>query len=189
VLCSARVTFRELCDGMCSAHFSIPWTKTTKEQGATVTLTAQEDFLCPCAALCNHLVINNSVSPAASLFAYCMTPGQSKNMLKHNFLTFVTSIWSSALLAHVLGHSFWIGGTVELLLAGVPPEIVAATGGWTSLAFLLYWWRMEEILLMSTSRAYNKSHFDKFATIFENFCINNRIPGALLTTADGNFTL
>jgi len=67
-------------------------------------------------------------------------------MLKHNFLTFVTDIWSSAPLAHVLGHSFQIGSAVELLLAGVPPEIVAATGGWTSLAFLLYWRRMEEIL-------------------------------------------
>jgi len=60
-------------------------------------------------------------------------------MLKQDFLTFVTSIWQSAYLAHVLGHSFRIGGAVELLLAGVAPEIVAATGGWTSLAFLIYW--------------------------------------------------
>ena len=110
-------------------------------------------------------------------------------MLKHNFLTFVTGIWSSALLAHVLGHSFRIGGAVELLLAGVPPEIVAATGGWTSLAFLLYWRRMEEILPMSTSKAYKKAHFDELATIFENFRINNRIPEALLAATDGNFTL
>lgn len=39
---------------------------------------------------------------------------------------------------HISGHSFRIGGAVELLLAGVPPEVVAATGNWTSLAFLLY---------------------------------------------------
>ncbi len=56
---------------------------------------------------------------------------------------------------------------MELLLAGVPPEIVAAIGGWTSLAFLLYWRRMEEILPMSTSRAYRKSHIDDLAKIFE----------------------
>ena len=49
------------------------------------------------------------------------------------------------MLTHILDHSFHIGGAVELLLAGVPPEIVAATGGWTSLAFLLYWHHMEEI--------------------------------------------
>ena len=93
------------------------------------------------------------------------------------------------MLAHVLGHSFRIGGAVELLLAGVPPEIVAATGGWTSLAFLLYWRRMEEILPMSTSKAYNKSHLDALAAIFEQFRINNKIPPALIIASNGNLSL
>ena len=48
-------------------------------------------------------------------------------------MVFCTDVWLKAALAHVLGHSFRIGDAVELLLAGVPPEIVAATGGWTSL--------------------------------------------------------
>lgn len=93
------------------------------------------------------------------------------------------------MLAHVLGHSFRIGGAVELLLAGVPPEIVAATGGWTSLAFLLYWRRMEEILPMSTSKAYNKAHLDALAAIFEQFRINNKIPSALIIASNGNLSL
>jgi len=93
------------------------------------------------------------------------------------------------MLAHVLGHSFRIGGAVELLLAGVPPEIVAATGGWTSLAFLLYWHRMEEILPMSTSKAYNKFHLDSLAAIFEQFRINNKIPLALIAASDGNLSV
>ena len=67
-------------------------------------------------------------------------------MTKYKFMDFCSGVWSKAALAHVLGHSFRIGGAVELLLAGVPPEVVAATGGWTSLAFLLYWRRMEEII-------------------------------------------
>ena len=92
------------------------------------------------------------------------------------------------MLAHVLGHSFRIGGAVELLLAGVPPEIVAATGGWTSLAFLLYWRRMEEILLMSTSKAYNKTQVNHLAVIFEQFRIDHRIPTALITASDGDLT-
>jgi hypothetical protein len=104
-------------------------------------------------------------------------------------LKFVTEIWSTAALTHVLGHSFRIGGAVELLLAGVPPEIVAATGGWTSLAFLLYWRRMEEILPMSTSKAYNKSHIDNLAAIFEQFRLKSNIPSALITASDGNITL
>jgi len=72
-------------------------------------------------------------------------------------------------LCHVLGHSFQIGGTVVLLLAGVPLEVVAATGGWTSLAFLLYWRRMEEIIPLCTSRAYNASHLSSLADISDTF--------------------
>ena len=97
-------------------------------------------------------------------------------MTKYKFMDFCADVWSKVALAHVLGHSFRIGGAVELLLAGVPPEIVAATGGWTSLAFLLYWRRMEEILPMSTSRAYQRSHVDALAKIFEKFRVDNRIP-------------
>ena len=90
-------------------------------------------------------------------------------------------MWADAALAHVQGHSFRIGGAVELLLASVPPEIVAATGGWTSLAFLLYWRRMEEILPMSTSKAYQRSHVDELAKIFEQFRVNHHIPSILLS--------
>jgi hypothetical protein len=78
---------------------------------------------------------------------------------------------SLAMLAHILGHSFHIGSAVKLLLAGVPPEIVAATGRWTSLAFLLYWHRMEEILPMSTSKAYN--HITKFTLTTSHPFSNN----------------
>jgi len=84
------------------------------------------------------------------------------------------------MLAHVLGHSFRIGGAVELLLAGVPPEIVTATGGWTSLTFLLYWHQMDEILPMSTSKAYNQADLDRLASIFEQFRISHKIPSSLL---------
>ena len=69
----------------------------------------------------------------------------------------------------VHGHSFRIGGAVELLLAGVPPEVVAATGGWTSLAFLLYWRRLKEILPMSTAHAYKRSDIDRLSKILDNF--------------------
>lgn len=91
------------------------------------------------------------------------------------FLAFTLSIWQAAHLAHILSHSFRISGAVELLLAGVPPKIVAAIGGWTSLVFLLYWRRMEEILPMSTSQVYKKAHIDDLAKIFEHFHINHHI--------------
>ena len=97
-------------------------------------------------------------------------------MSKYKSMDFCADVWSKAALTHVLSHSFHIGGAVELLLAGIPPEIVAATGGWTSLAFLLYWRRMEEILPMSTSKAYQRSHVDALAKIFEKFQVDNCIP-------------
>ena len=139
-------------------------------------LTARDDQLCPCAALRNHLNVNRDAPRTSSLFAYVTADGRWEHMTKNRFMNFCTEIWSKAALTHVLGHSFRIGGAVELLLAGVPPEIVAATGGWTSLAFLLYWRSMEEILPMSTSRAYQKSHIDALAKIFEKFRVDNRIP-------------
>jgi len=85
------------------------------------------------------------------------------------------------MLTHILGHSFHIGGAIKLL-AGISPEIVATTGSWTSLAFLLYWRHMEEILPMSTSKAYNSA-------IFEQFHIKNKIPSALLVASNGNLTI
>lgn len=97
-------------------------------------------------------------------------------MFKACFLKFCSGIWKRAGLGHVLGHSFRIGGAVELLLAGVNPDVVAATGGWTSLSFLLYWRRMEDIIPLSTSRAYKRSHIDSLGAIFEEFRIRHNIP-------------
>ena len=135
-------------------------------------------------ALKNHIAVNASILATFTLFAYTTPSGQPKNMLKHKFLKFITGIWSSAMLTHVLGHSFHIGGAIELLLAGVPPEVITATGGWTSLAFLLYWHQMEKILPMSTSKAYNKFHFNNLATIFEQFWVSQGISIALITASD-----
>ena len=130
------------------------------------------------------MTVNRDVPDSFSLFAYATIDGRWEHMTKYRFMDFCTDVWSKATLAHVLGHSFRIGGAVELLLAGVPPEIVAATGGWTSLAFLLYWRRMEEILPMSTSKAYQRSHVDALAKIFEKFRVDNLIPSNFIAYHD-----
>jgi hypothetical protein len=186
-LCSSSacsVSFTDLRDGSRSASFRIPWTKTTREEGASIIITGRNDQLCPCEALRNHLTVNRDVPGSSSLFAYTTADGHWEHMTKYRFMDFCTDVWSKATLAHVLGHSFRIGGAVELLLAGVPPEIVAATGGWTSLAFLLYWRRMEEILPMSTSKAYQRSHVDALAEIFEKFRVDNLIPSNFIASHD-----
>lgn len=188
VLRATHIKFQETRGDVRSVHFRVPWTKTTKEEGAAVILTARDDDLCPRRALQNHLNINSNPPSGTSLFAY--RHGSAwKHMLKHEFLEFCTQIWDRVSLAHIHGHSFRIGGAVELLLAGVPPEIVAATRGWTSLAFLLYWHRMEEILPLSTSRAYKKTHFDELTALFEQFCIANNIPRNLITASDSELEI
>ncbi len=171
---------------MSSASFRIPWSKTTKEAGAAVILTARHDALCPVAALRNHLKVNASVTKEAPLFAYAASGSSWSHLAKPAFLARCYKCWKHHVLYHVLGHSFRIGGAVELLLAGVPPETVAATGGWTSLAFLLYWRRMEEIIPLSTSKAYRQSHLVDLAATFEKFRVACKIPAALIGSYDGS---
>lgn len=177
---TASITFRSLPNGSSSASIRIPWTKTTKHEGATVIITSRPDFSCPVTALHNHLQINRDAPPSTSLFGYRTPCGTWSHMFRDTFLTFVIKVWHSLSLDHVSGHSFRIGGAVTLLLAGVPPEVVAATGGWTSLAFLLYWRRMEQIIPMCTSKAYNSSHISTLSHIFEQFRIDQNIPVSAL---------
>uniref|UniRef100_A0A0W0G8I0 Uncharacterized protein n=1 Tax=Moniliophthora roreri TaxID=221103 RepID=A0A0W0G8I0_MONRR len=99
----------------------------------------------------------------------------SQGLTKKDFLDTCYAIWKKEGLYHVHGHSFHIGGAVELLLAGVPPEVVAQIGGWTSLAFLLYWQRVEEILPKSTYQAY-KDQYNRVQARIEQFRISHRIP-------------
>jgi hypothetical protein len=90
-------------------------------------------------------------------------------MLKKDFLSFFSRIWSRPGGPHILGHSFRIGGTVALLLAGIPPEVVTATGGWTLLSFLLYWRRLEEIIPLWTSLAYSRSQLDHVSSTMYSY--------------------
>ena len=62
----------------------------------------------------------------------------------------------------VFGHSYRIGGSLELLAAGVAPEVVMKLGGWSSLCFLIYWRRLELILPLSITRAWG-ARINEFA--------------------------
>jgi hypothetical protein len=133
-----------------------------------------------------HILQHNDLPVNAPLFAYKSENHTWIPLLKSDFLKFVNRVWMNAKLHHVYGHSFRIGGAVALLLAGVPPEVVAATGGWTSLSFLLYWRRLEEILPNSTSRAYNKSDVNFLSSTFEKFRTRCDIPRNFLDSDDIN---
>jgi hypothetical protein len=143
----------------------LPWTKSTRERGGTMTLTVRDDDLCPEAAYDNHMRVNATVPSSAPLFAFRNTDGSWSYMTKDWFITRCDKIWATAGLLAVFGHSFRIGGSTELLLAGVPCEVVAALGGWTSLAFLLYWRRIEHIVPMNVGKAYDKNKLNEVANV------------------------
>ncbi|KAE9405309.1 hypothetical protein BT96DRAFT_784426, partial [Gymnopus androsaceus JB14] len=162
-----------------AVSFHIPWTKTTKQVGATVTATAQTATLklfCPFNAMQMHVRANARIPDDFSLFAYVDDHGQPHHMVKSVFLTFCEKIWSDKGFPLVQGHSFRIGGAVELLLAGVSPEVVAAVGGWTSLAFLIYWRRFEDILPVHILKAYDSSQISRLKTSIDDFQKTHKIP-------------
>ncbi|KAJ3974116.1 hypothetical protein EV361DRAFT_794934 [Lentinula raphanica] len=166
-----------------SISFHIPWTKSTQEEGATVVGTAQINSLgpfCPVTAVSNYLKANPRIPDNFSLFAYVDADDKPRNMVKSSFLSFCDKIWKSKNMENVQGHSFRIGGAVELLLAGVTPEVVAAIGGWTSLAFLLYWRRFEDILPTHILKAYGDTEISRLKDTIENYQKMNKIPNSLL---------
>lgn len=149
--------------------------------------TAQPNYLdvCPVEAMDNHLRINHLVSDDAPLFAFQSDDDSGWAMiLKHRFMSTCSKIWAAANMEVVFGHSFRIGSSLELLVSGVAPEIVAVLGGWTSLAFLLYWRRIEDIIPMHITKAYQKKRLIELAADFESFHIRSNIPNKALIPED-----
>ncbi|KAF8547565.1 hypothetical protein OG21DRAFT_1490117 [Imleria badia] len=119
----------------------LPFTKVAKFRGESVIICRQADTSDPIDALNIHLLINDPPNDLP-LFSYhsqqgwhCLT--SQKLLLRCN------AIWSAASLTPFTGHSFCIGGTTELLLSNVPPDVVKALGHWSSDAFLHYWRSLE----------------------------------------------
>ena len=83
---------------------------------------------------------------------------------------------SSPNLSTFAGHSFRIGGTVELLLSGVSPEVVASLGEWSSMAFLLYWRKIDEIIPQHIFKAYDRNKLIAVASEIESFRVRSNIP-------------
>ena len=171
---SMEIVRRTNRDASASASFHIPWTKTTKEEGTTLVLTARDDHLCPLKALTFHFSMNPHIPNDAPLFSFTSSSGYSFPT-KTFFLAFCSSAWKARGLPAVNGHSFRIGGASELLTAGVSPEVVARQGGWTSLTFLLYWRRVEQILPMNIASAYKRKRLQELAIEMEAFRIRNNI--------------
>ncbi|KZT20175.1 DNA breaking-rejoining enzyme [Neolentinus lepideus HHB14362 ss-1] len=176
---SSPVRFADHWDGLRSAHLHIPFGKVERESGADISVTGWSE-LCPVCALQTHLADNAVVPPDAPMFSYVMAGGWVP-LTKAVFLQCCKEIWDPVRLSRVSGHSFCIGGATELLLAGVPPEVVAVQGQWKSLAFLLYWRKLEDLLPLMISRSYDKSCVEKLCEEFEAYRIHNNLPAVILS--------
>jgi hypothetical protein len=132
------------------------WTKTTQTSGGQCLLTARTDSdidICPVRAFDNHRRVNRSPPLGTPLFAYRSTSGW-RVITKDVFLAASSLAFRNAGLDQVFGHSYCIGGAMDLLLAGVAPEVIMKLGGWTSLCFLVYWRRLERVIPAAIARAW-----------------------------------
>lgn len=166
-----------------SISFSIPWTKTTREEGADIIITGRDGPLDPIAAFDNHRIINKDLPSHFPFFAF-FHQGSARILTKQAFITRVRDIWSShPELDFVHGHSFRPGGATELLLSGVPPETVAKLGRWKSLSFLLYWRKLQELIPSMINSSYDDSRLRSVELEFERFRISNHIPNSMPTVS------
>ncbi|KIY46440.1 hypothetical protein FISHEDRAFT_75630 [Fistulina hepatica ATCC 64428] len=120
----------------------------------------------------HHLLqINSDLPPHAPLFAFKddSDPRGFTPLTKTTLLDRCNMIWTTAGHIALNGHSFRIGGAVELLLMGIDPRTVALTGGWSSLAFLLYWRRLDEIIPFHTHAAYKSRDFRRVRSAIASF--------------------
>ncbi|QRV93567.1 hypothetical protein RhiJN_21585 [Ceratobasidium sp. AG-Ba] len=91
-------------------------------------------------AIARLIQANGRVDRSKNLFVYKTgRDGCLRALTKEHFLKFTNKIWSPMGYPRVTGHCFRIGGTTELLLGGVPPDLVKAMGRWKSDAFQRYW--------------------------------------------------
>ncbi|KAF7326758.1 hypothetical protein MVEN_02594800 [Mycena venus] len=131
----------------------LPWTKSTHDRGGLLSLTGRDNNLCLEKALQNHLDINKDVPIDFHLEWRQLEPHDQR-------------------LVHAPLHQHLESGWPP---TRVPCKVVAALGGWTSLAFLLYWRKIEHIIPMNVGKAYDKAKMAEVAKVFEEFRIAHNV--------------
>jgi hypothetical protein len=125
----------------------IPFTKTAKARGDSITIPPHNSICDPGHSIRVHLAVNGIYSSSdVPLVSYRDRQGVRWLLTRHVLLNRINAILSAKGLDNVMGHSFRVGGTSFYLLAGVPPDVVKAMGRWKSDAFLVYWRFVDEIV-------------------------------------------
>jgi hypothetical protein len=137
-----RAGFKRSIRNPLSCVIHLPRTK-THHHGQDIVLVDQHTTVNPITLLKKHLRINN-ISNDTHLFSYS-TPNGFSSLTKPLFMRRCNMIWHALGYPRATGHCFRIGGTTELLIAGTPPDVVKATGRWSSNSFLRYWRSLDDI--------------------------------------------
>ena len=133
----------------------LPQTK-TKRHGDSITIVSQVGPSDPLHLLRNHLRVND-LTPSSPLFAYKASHSYYP-LTKRQFIIRCNNIWSTLGYPHTTGHSFRIGGTTELLLSGVPPDVVKTMGRWSSDSFLRYWRSLDDLAPLYAMNVRRNAH-------------------------------
>ena len=126
-----------------SSYIRLPWTKTTKFEGDKVSLLEQHPTFDASTAIMQHFTASRL--PADALICEYVAGGVRKVLDKPTFMAICNDVWMRKGWPRVTGHSFRIGGTTSLLLAGVNPEVVKMMGRWSSNAFQRYWRTVDQV--------------------------------------------
>jgi hypothetical protein len=150
-----RSDFRRSKRNPQSCLLHLPRTK-THHHGQDIVLVDQLAPINPIFLLKNHFRVNN-VLREGYMFSYSSANGPL-TLTKPLFLQRCNAIWGTLGYPRTTGHCFRIGGTTELLLAGTPPEVVKATGRWTSESFLRYWRSLDDLAPQYIRHLHNFKH-------------------------------
>jgi hypothetical protein len=137
----------------CILH--LPRTKTHRS-GQDIVLVDQCAPINPIFLLKNHIRVN-AVPVDQHIFSFT-TADDRLSLSKSLFLQRCNDIWGALGYPRTTGHCFRIGGTTELLVAGTPPDIVKATGRWTSESFLRYWRTLDALAPQHIRNIHKRRH-------------------------------
>ncbi|KIK74878.1 hypothetical protein PAXRUDRAFT_835863 [Paxillus rubicundulus Ve08.2h10] len=107
--------------------FHIPWSKTTKELGADISVTARSHRTDPLKALSLHTTVNSGIPTYTPLFSYKTSSGWEP-LTRTSFMLRCNDVWVQNGFPSMPGHAFRIGGTTELLLQSINPDVIAVQG-------------------------------------------------------------
>ncbi|KIJ06795.1 hypothetical protein PAXINDRAFT_91471, partial [Paxillus involutus ATCC 200175] len=129
----------------------------------------------PLKALSLHATVNSGIPAYAPLFSYKTSSGWEP-LTKTSFMSRCNDIWVQNGFPSMPGHAFHIGGTTELLLQGINPDVITVQGRWTSRAFLDYWRRVESVLPLFISSSVNINRLQHVDATMSAFVRRHNIP-------------